>query len=126
MRRTGKWIVIGIAGLLLLSLAGQALPQPGDRIALSRMLDLIEGGTVQRATVSASSVTVVLTDGRELRSRFPTTYGDDLIVLLRQHRISFDVGRTSSTLLPLLVLLPFVLFGVFWRWLAGRLPARAD
>lgn len=125
MRRYAKWLAMGLAALVLINLAYLALrPRTdGDPVELSVTLDLIDSRQITRATLFPSRVVVVLADGRKLSSDFPGTYIDDLVALLHQRRIPFEVGDSVAPgILPLFVILPFVLFGLFWRWLARRLP----
>ncbi len=129
MNRTAKWVGIGLAALLVLNLAAGAAIRPrdgGQRVALSATLDAIDSGQVTRATLFTRRVRVVLRDGRRLSSSFPDTYGDDLIVLLHQRRAQIEFRPTAQWSLLLVLVAPFVLFGLFWIWLARRLPRPAQ
>jgi hypothetical protein len=111
--------------LLALSIAASALRRDdGDRVDLSVALDAIDSGQVARATIHGRRVVIRLTDDRELHSGFPETYVDDLIAQLHRRRIPFAVETARWGLLPVLLLVPFGLFAVFWLWLARRLPRR--
>jgi hypothetical protein len=124
MRGKAKWVVAGVAALLVLNVVVLRLASPEkESIQLSAALNAIDSKQVRHATVSTRRVVLVLSDGRRLSSDFPATYIDDLIALLHRRGVPFDADSGSSgSLAGVLLLLPFVLFGLFWRWLARRLP----
>lgn len=130
MRVTAKRVGIGLAVLLVVNIGlvfalkpgQQGQGQQGEPVALSQMLDAVKSGQVTAARLSTGGVVVVLRDGRELSSEFPYTYGDELVGLLdeRGSVIYFEPPRSWGTWVVLV--LPLVLFGLFWVWLARRLP----
>lgn len=127
MSRTWKRVIVGLVALVILNVALGAVLASDDRadkVSLSAMLDAIDAGQVDRATIRTGRVSVELRGGRKVRTSFPDTYNDDLIAMLHQRRAYIEVESTPSWIILAAVLVPLGLFAAFWVWLGRRLPPR--
>lgn len=109
--------------MLVLALAISA-PASREDVALSAFLEAIDAGKVTSATIRGQRVVATVTGGQQLRSAFPPDYAGRLVELLHAHDAQIEVRSPSGWIRLLYYLLPFVLYGLFWWWLARRLPPR--
>jgi len=121
------WIFILVCLMLLLTVWQKSanMGKPMD-IGYSDLLDKIEAGQVQNATIQGTEIHGQL---KGVKDQFHTTISanntDSLAKELRSAKVSFDIKEPQSNLLiPILINVgPFVLLGAIWFFMLRQMQS---
>jgi flagellar biosynthesis/type III secretory pathway M-ring protein FliF/YscJ len=125
------WIVVAVLlGLIVLFFVAQRLISPdddteNDDVSYMEFVDRVQTpGEVEAVTIDQdSSELEVAGRGDEYEVAYLEDDGEAVVALLNRNRIPYEVeswgGGTAASWF--FYLLPAVLFGAFWFWLARRL-----
>jgi hypothetical protein len=121
-------VVLGlvVVGLFVQGLASSSGHHERGDASLSSVLAAIDSRHVTDATLASDHVTLTLSGGNKLSSRFPPVYGSRLVDLLHAQSATIRFEATNGWIALLTWLLPLLPFAAFWLWLSRRLPRRAD
>jgi len=117
------WIVAGIIIIILWSV----LQQPGAAsrdVNFSEFMDQVEGNQVAEVTITGSQIKGKYTDGTAFKTVSPTQF-DDLVKILREHKVSIVVKDTSRSpwFSYLFTWFPIVILILFWVFFMRQMQA---
>ncbi|MBN1223734.1 MAG: ATP-dependent zinc metalloprotease FtsH [Candidatus Aminicenantes bacterium] len=117
------WIVAGIIIIVLWSV----LQQPGAAsrdVNFSEFMDQVESDQVSEVTITGSQIKGTYTDGTAFKSVSPTQF-DDLVKILRDHKVSIIVKDTSRSpwFSYLFTWFPIILLILFWVFFMRQMQA---
>ena len=117
------WIVAGIIIIILWSV----LQQPGAAsrdVNFSEFMDQVEGNQVAEVTITGSQIKGKYTDGAAFKTVSPTQF-DDLVKILREHKVSIVVKDTSRSpwFSYLFTWFPIVILILFWVFFMRQMQA---
>ncbi len=117
------WIVAGIVIIILWSL----LQGPGvtkKEISFSEFLNEVEENKVEEVTIEGSQIKGRYTDGSSFKTIAPPQF-DDLVKILREHRVSINVKDTGRTpwLSYIFTWFPILLLILFWIFFMRQMQA---
>jgi len=119
LRGPGLWVLLVLLlGFVLLSSVFS--PSKGEELTFTEFTELVDQGKVENATLLRrdAQVTGDLTDGRKYRVAFLDEYGDELMTLLPEKGISFEIDPQAGNpiLSGVLSFLPFILIFLLFAW----------